>query len=69
MLSSMKGVRMAGLTEKLSSIIQNFRAIELKSASGFRMMLVYTLSVGRSPSAPKCGMIFELISQLSYHYK
>lgn len=47
MLSSMKGVKMAGLTEKFAAIIQNLRVVEMLSATRFRMMMVYTVAVGK----------------------
>jgi ATP-binding cassette subfamily C (CFTR/MRP) protein 1 len=48
MLSSMKGVKMAGLTEKLTQIIQNLRITEVKSANKFRMIMAYTTTIGKS---------------------
>lgn len=46
MLSSMKGVKMAGLTGKLTSIIQGLRLTEVKSAYKFRMILAWTSVMG-----------------------
>ena len=48
MLSSMKGVKMAGLTDRLASIIQDLRLEEIASASGFRIVIVYSVIIGRS---------------------
>jgi vacuolar-type H+-ATPase subunit I/STV1 len=47
MLSSMKGVKMAGLKEKLADIIQKLRTTNIRSATRFRMMIVYVVSVGK----------------------
>jgi hypothetical protein len=47
MLSSMKGVKMAGLTQKLTEIIQNLRFAEVMSGHKFRMMTVWNLIFGR----------------------
>jgi ATP-binding cassette subfamily C (CFTR/MRP) protein 1 len=38
MISSMKGVKLAGLTEKLADIIQQLRITEVNSALKFRML-------------------------------
>jgi len=48
MLSAMKGVKMAGLTEKLTTIIQRLRLDEIASAAQFRMMMIYTALTGES---------------------
>jgi ATP-binding cassette subfamily C (CFTR/MRP) protein 1 len=47
MLSSMKGVKMAGLTEKLTEIIQNLRLAEIMSGYKFRMMTVWNMAFGK----------------------
>jgi ABC-type multidrug transport system fused ATPase/permease subunit len=47
MLGSMKGVKMSGLTGKLSSIITNLRLAEIASARLYRMMLVYVVTLCR----------------------
>jgi len=47
MLSSMKGVKMAGLTKTLTEIIQNLRIAEVKSGYKFRMMTVWNLVFGK----------------------
>jgi hypothetical protein len=47
MLSSMKGVKMAGLTQKLIDIIQNLRIAEVMSGYKFRMVTVWNLIFGR----------------------
>jgi ATP-binding cassette, subfamily C (CFTR/MRP), member 1 len=41
MLGSMKGVKMSGLTEKLSGLIQQLRLDELKEGTAFCMVLIY----------------------------
>lgn len=46
MLSSMKGVKMAGLAQKLTEIIQNLRVAEVMSGYKFRMVLVWNLILG-----------------------
>jgi len=46
MLSSMKGVKMAGLTQRLTEIIQDIRIAEVISGYKFRMMMVYNLIFG-----------------------
>ncbi|KKY16042.1 putative abc multidrug transporter [Phaeomoniella chlamydospora] len=49
MLSSMKGTKMAGLSDKLAEIIQEFRIHELHAAKQFRQLLVYTLAISFTP--------------------
>lgn len=46
MISSMKGVKMAGLTQRLTEIIQDIRIAEVVSGYKFRMMMVYNLIFG-----------------------
>jgi hypothetical protein len=48
MLSSLKGVKMTSLTEKTRNIVQNFIITEVISAKTFRMMQVYTPSLGKN---------------------
>lgn len=48
MLSTMKGVKMTGLSKKLSSMIKKLRIQELESATRFRMVLVWTVATGKS---------------------
>ena len=43
----MRGVKMAGLTQKLAEIIQNLRIAEVMSGYKFRMMTVWNLVFGR----------------------
>lgn len=50
MLSSMKGVKMAGLTDRLQKMIQGLRAYELDSASQYRSILNYTGAICRCQS-------------------
>jgi hypothetical protein len=47
MLAQMKGVKMAGLVDNLTTIIQQLRIDEVASAGKFRMMLIYTAVIGR----------------------
>jgi ATP-binding cassette, subfamily C (CFTR/MRP), member 1 len=49
MLSSMKGVKMSGLTTRLTGLIQKLRIDEIKSGTKFRDVLVYALTLGFSP--------------------
>ncbi|KAE9374191.1 canalicular multispecific organic anion transporter 1 [Stipitochalara longipes BDJ] len=49
MLSSMKGVKMAGLTQSLTEIIQNLRIAEVLSGYKFRMMVVWNLIFAFAP--------------------
>ncbi|KAH8589323.1 P-loop containing nucleoside triphosphate hydrolase protein [Bisporella sp. PMI_857] len=49
MLSSMKGVKMAGLTDKLASIIQTLRLDEITSASRFRWVVFYSVVIAFAP--------------------
>jgi hypothetical protein len=44
----MKGVKMAGLTEKLTEIIQSLRVAEVMSGYKFRTMTVWNLIIGKS---------------------
>jgi ATP-binding cassette, subfamily C (CFTR/MRP), member 1 len=43
MLGSMKGVKMSGLSDKMSSIISSLRLGEIASARRYRTMLVYVV--------------------------
>ncbi|KAK2813402.1 hypothetical protein FQN50_000718 [Emmonsiellopsis sp. PD_5] len=43
MLGSMKGVKLCGLSEPLSSTVQNLRVIELQISEGFRKLLIWAL--------------------------
>lgn len=48
-LSSIKAIKMRGLTGNMSSVIQDFRLQELKLANGFRILLVWTAGLGYVP--------------------
>lgn len=48
MLSSIKGVKMTSLMEKIGNIVQNLRITEVVSAKKFRMVQVYTSSLGKN---------------------
>jgi len=50
MISAMKGVKMAGLTNKLMAIIQTLRIEEVTSAIRFRMMIVAFVFTCRHPA-------------------
>lgn len=53
-LGSMKGVKMLGLTHKLEQVIQNLRVDEVHSAGSFRLIGVYTSSLGE-PTTRLCA--------------
>ena len=46
MLSSMKGVKMAGLAQRLTDIIQSLRLAEVMSGYKFRMLTVWNMVIG-----------------------
>lgn len=48
-LSSIKAIKMRGLTRNMYSVIQDLRVQELKLASSFRMLLVWTAGLGYVP--------------------
>ncbi|KAM5457773.1 hypothetical protein McanCB56680_004140 [Microsporum canis] len=63
MLSSIKPLKMRGLTETLSSVVQNIRLQEIKLANRFRMLLVWTTGLGYVPqfiSPPLTFLLFIL---------
>ncbi|EFR04178.1 canalicular multispecific organic anion transporter 1 [Nannizzia gypsea CBS 118893] len=63
MLSSIKPLKMRGLTETLSSVIQNTRLQEITLANRFRMLLVWTTGLGYVPqfiSPPLTFLLFIL---------
>lgn len=45
MLGAMKGVKMSGLSDKMSTIISNLRLAEIASAHRYRTMLVYVVTL------------------------
>ena len=47
MLGSMKGIKMAGLTDRLSLMTQGLRVEEVSSAGPFRMLIALLSSIGR----------------------
>jgi ATP-binding cassette, subfamily C (CFTR/MRP), member 1 len=49
MLSSMKGIKMSGLTQTLSTVIQNLRVEEIKFASKFRTLQIALITLGKYP--------------------
>lgn len=49
MLGSMKGVKMSGLSDKMSNIISKLRLAEIASARRYRTMLVYVVTLCKSP--------------------
>ncbi|KAF3490889.1 ABC multidrug transporter [Arthroderma uncinatum] len=60
MLSSIKAIKMRGLTEKMSSIIQDLRLQEIKLANRFRMLLVWTTGLGYVPQFISPALTFLL---------
>ncbi|KAF2495596.1 putative multidrug resistance protein [Lophium mytilinum] len=49
MLGSIKGIKIAGLTRKLTDLIQNLRKDEVKDAKGFWLLGAYTSTLGFVP--------------------
>lgn len=63
MLSSVKPLKMRGLTGILSTVIQNIRLQEIKLSNRFRMLLVWTTGLGYVPqfiSPPLTFLLFIL---------
>jgi ATP-binding cassette, subfamily C (CFTR/MRP), member 1 len=46
-LGSMKTVKMTGLEQKMSTILQNFRAIEITKSEKFRQLLIVVVGFGK----------------------
>lgn len=46
MLGSMKGIKMSGLSQKLSELIENLRIKEVQVAKKFRLLNVYGATLG-----------------------
>lgn len=46
MITSMKGVKMSGLTERLTKYIQALRVEEIIAGTRYRMLLIYTAIIG-----------------------
>jgi ABC-type multidrug transport system fused ATPase/permease subunit len=59
MLSSMKGVKMSGLTDVLREDLQNLRIEELEISKKFRKLLIWTMGF--------CKYTWERVVQLSLH--
>jgi ATP-binding cassette subfamily C (CFTR/MRP) protein 1 len=49
MLGNMKGIKMAGLTSRLQTIIQNLRVSEVQTAKSFRMLQAWTSTLANVP--------------------
>lgn len=47
-LGSMKGVRMAGLTDKIYNTVQSMRTHEVRMSIRFRRLLILVVAVGES---------------------
>lgn len=47
MLSSMKGVKMSGLTARLTEHVEKLRYDELLAGTKYRMLQIYTAVIGR----------------------
>lgn len=65
MLSSMKGVKMAGLTAKLTTLIQSLRIDEVKSASKFRTVLTAAVTAGWTPQLLSPALAFAIYTARS----
>ncbi|KAL3422989.1 hypothetical protein PVAG01_04736 [Phlyctema vagabunda] len=68
MLSSMKGVKMAGLIDKMTSLVQSLRVSEVNSAGRFRKLMVYAVTIAFVPihlSPAITFAVFTIISQTS----
>jgi hypothetical protein len=50
-LGSMKGIKMTGLTDKLSRILQSMRDEEIKKSEKFRELLILVVGLGMKTSA------------------
>jgi hypothetical protein len=51
MLSSMKGVKMCGLTDTLLASLQKLRVDELRISKGFRKLIIWNMVFGK-PDIP-----------------
>jgi hypothetical protein len=47
MLGAMKGVKISGLSQRLSILVQDLRLGEIASAARFRVMLIYIVTLGK----------------------
>jgi ATP-binding cassette, subfamily C (CFTR/MRP), member 1 len=52
MLSSIKGVKMCGLTEVLRANIHDLRMRELEISKGFRKLLIFNMGFGKHLYSP-----------------
>ena len=48
MLGSMKGIKLTGLTDRLQILIQGLRVSEVNAAKAFRLLGVYTSTLGKT---------------------
>lgn len=48
MLDQIKGIKMMGLSDRISSLIQSLRIIELDTSKAFRMFFVWISMIGKS---------------------
>ena len=59
LLSSMKSVKMMGLADLMSNRIQGQRVEEMKSANGYRWMVILTNTIGKlTPSEHIHAFVF-----------
>ncbi|KAF6806955.1 ABC multidrug transporter [Colletotrichum musicola] len=68
LLSSMKGVRMTGMTEKSYKLVHALRPAELKHANGFRMIQVFSFCIAFTPifiTPVACFAIYMAMSRTS----
>lgn len=49
-LDQIKGIKMMGLSDRISSLIQSLRIAELNSSKAFRMFFVWITVIGKAPS-------------------
>ncbi|KAI5194185.1 putative multidrug resistance protein [Aureobasidium subglaciale] len=67
MLSSIKTIKMMGLSGAMSGLIQNLRIDEIHSASGFRWLIVFTNMIGTDRSLAISGIPLTLPSIYTAH--
>ncbi|KAI9745821.1 MAG: hypothetical protein M1818_000502 [Claussenomyces sp. TS43310] len=65
MLGSMKGVKMTGLTDRLSSIIQTLRNDEIKESQKFRELLILVVALAYTNTSISPVVSFTIYSVIS----
>lgn len=56
MLSQIKGIKMMGLTDYFSSVVQNLRVSELDMSKKFRMFIVRIILIGMYSSSTQSSL-------------